>query len=137
MRGQCLCGTIRYSVSAEPDVVAICHCRACQRQSGSAYSVVCVIAADAYVQSGETRFFTAMGDSGWPVHRHFCPGCGSPIISVADAIPGKVIVKSGTLDNIHCLKPIAEVYCDNALSWVDPFPGAVRLGGSDIPRRET
>ncbi len=35
LKGGCLCGAVRYSVSAEPAMQAVCHCRNCQRQAGS------------------------------------------------------------------------------------------------------
>ena len=43
MQGGCLCGQVRYQVAAEPLAVVTCHCRNCQRQSGSALSLVVAI----------------------------------------------------------------------------------------------
>src|SRR3974390_745785 len=38
MRGGCLCGQIRYSANAEPVLLAVCHCKNCQKQAGTAFS---------------------------------------------------------------------------------------------------
>lgn len=129
--GGCLCGQVRYSFSGDPFLTAICHCRNCQKQSGSAFSVVCAIPADAYAQQGETRVYEDRGDSGKGVARHFCPDCGSPIISVAEGLPGVVIVKAGTLDDFAAATPAAEVYCDSALSWL-PALSDTRFPRSNI-----
>lgn len=116
--GGCLCGAVRYKISTEPLMVAICHCRHCRRQSGSAFSVVGVISNDAYHQQGETKVFRDTGDTGLAVNRHFCGRCGSPIVSVADAFPGVTIVKAGTLDQPDRWVPTQEAYCASALPWL-------------------
>lgn len=130
--GGCLCGQVRYTVSAEPLLTAVCHCRHCQRQSGSAFSVVCAYPSDVYAQTGVTRIFHDTGDSGQVVERHFCPDCGSLIVSIAAVMPGVTIVKAGTLDGFAGLVPAAEVYCDNSLSWLPALPVAARFPGSNI-----
>lgn len=116
--GGCLCGAVRYVISAEPLMVAICHCRHCQRQSGSAFSVVGVIPDDGYRQSGETKVFRDTGDTGLAVDRHFCGHCGSPVVSIGEAFPGLTIVKAGTLDQPERWVPTQEAYCASALPWL-------------------
>ena len=116
--GGCLCGRIRYAFDGEPLLVAVCHCRHCQRQSGSAFSVVCAVADHAYHQVGETRIFEDVGDSGEKLHRHFCEACGSPIISLTKALPGLTIVKAGSLDEPERWRPTLEAYCDSGMPWL-------------------
>jgi hypothetical protein len=77
----------------------VCHCRACQKQSGSAFSLVFTVPADGIEITGETKVFEHQSDGGSSVMRHFCPNCGSPIISTLSAYPGLVAVKAGTLDD--------------------------------------
>jgi len=38
--GGCLCGAVRYESEAEPVLTAVCHCRDCQKQTSSAFSVL-------------------------------------------------------------------------------------------------
>lgn len=132
MGGGCLCGQVRYDVRAEPLMTAACHCRHCQRQSGSAFSVVCVVPSDAFTLHGQTRIFADVGDSGQSVERHFCPDCGSPILSLAAALPGMTIIKAGTLDSFPRHVPTAEAYCDHRLPWLPPFPGTQTFLRSNI-----
>ena len=44
--GGCLCGAVRYESEAEPVLTAVCHCRDCQKQTSSAFSVLVVLPKD-------------------------------------------------------------------------------------------
>jgi hypothetical protein len=52
LTGGCNCKSIRYTIDADPIMVAQCHCRNCQRQSGSAFSVNVVVANPAVTVTG-------------------------------------------------------------------------------------
>jgi hypothetical protein len=41
--GGCLCGRVRYSIDGEPPVTGVCHCKDCQRETGSAFAVAIVV----------------------------------------------------------------------------------------------
>jgi hypothetical protein len=125
-KGGCLCGAVRYVLKGEPRATAICHCTHCQRQSGSLFSFNLVIREADYAQSGDTMVYVDNGDSGQPVQRHFCGRCGSPIYVKTALLPGKVVVKAGTLDSMEGLQPKAEIYTDHAVTWLAPFAGAAR-----------
>ena len=71
--------------------------------------------------------YVDQGDSGQPVHRHFCGRCGSPILATIAAAPGKVVVKGGTLDHMDGLQPRTEIYTDHAVTWLAPVAGAARF----------
>jgi len=125
--GRCLCGAIKYTLTAEPAMTAVCHCTHCQRQSGAVFSTNMIIAEKDYVQTGETKVYDDTGDSGNPVWRHFCGTCGSPLYSKIGAMPGMIAVKVGTLDDFAGLSPAIEVYTDHAAPWSTAVPGAQRF----------
>ena len=118
MVGGCLCGKIRYTAEADPVFTALCHCRNCQKQAGTSFSVVVAIPASELSVTGAVKTYEDTGESGKPVHRNFCPSCGSPITSVVDSMPGLAFIKAGTLDDPSWLKPTMEVYCDSVQPWV-------------------
>ena len=126
-KGGCLCGAVRYELTAEPQMTAVCHCTHCQRQGGAVFSTNLMIAESAFVQTGETKVYADKGDSGQAVWRHFCGTCGSPIISKIAVMPGVVAVKAGTLDDMSGLTPAIEVYGDHAAAWVAPIAGVKRF----------
>ncbi|WP_050629231.1 GFA family protein [Bradyrhizobium viridifuturi] len=125
--GGCQCGAVRYVLKAEPRGIAICHCTHCRRLSGSLFSFNLVVRETDYQQSGKTAVFIDNGDSGHPVERHFCSGCGSPILSRTALMPGKVVVKAGTLDSMDGLRPQIEIYTDHAATWLAPVAGTTRF----------
>ena len=53
--GGCLCGALRYEITAPPLVAYTCHCTACQRLTGSAFSSAVVVAAEACRFAGARR----------------------------------------------------------------------------------
>jgi len=93
----------------------------CQKQAGTAFSVIFGIPKPALSLQGTLKTFDDRGDSGNPVYRRFCPECGSPILSetVTAAASNLAIIKAGTLDDASWLKPTLEIYCDSAQPWVE------------------
>jgi hypothetical protein len=116
--GGCLCGRVRYTVTGDPALAGICHCRNCQRYTGSSFEAVMAFPPDAVNVQGEVKTYQDTGDSGQPVYRRFCPNCGSGLIAEADALPGLKIVLVGTLDDPSVFKPTMELYCSSAQPWV-------------------
>jgi hypothetical protein len=122
IEGGCLCGQVHYRAEAEPAFVGVCHCSDCQKFSGSAFVTVVGVPRPALQLTGTLKTFTKPGDSGKPIHRRFCPECGSGIMDEADALPGVAMINAGTLDDTSWVKPAMEIFCDSAQPWV-------KLGG--------
>ncbi|WP_435416952.1 GFA family protein [Parerythrobacter aurantius] len=119
MSGGCLCGQVRFVASAEPVMQANCHCKNCQRQSGSAFSTIIGIPEAALSVEGEVKAFADSGESGQPVVREFCPDCGSPLFSKVAAAPGLVFIKAGTLDDTSAFAPSMHLWTRSKQAWVD------------------
>ncbi|MBB4613036.1 GFA family protein [Novosphingobium taihuense] len=120
IEGGCNCGKIRYSSEAKPIAVAQCHCRNCQRQSGSAFSVNLLFPAATLLVSGEPAAYEDTDtESGNAVVRKFCSTCGSPLFSETRSNPALIIVKAGTLDNPGAFKPGISVWTDSQMPWVE------------------
>ncbi len=119
IQGGCLCGAIRYTSAAQPLMTAVCHCKHCQRQSGTAFSVLVALPAGTLELQGEApSTYQDRGESGLAVMRHFCGRCGSPISSQVEAMPGMDWLKAGTLDDASWLQPQVAIWCDHAQPWV-------------------
>ncbi len=118
IEGGCSCGKLRYSAEAEPIFTGVCHCKACQKITGTAFSLVLAIPAPALSVTGEGKVFDSKGDSGQATHSTFCPNCGSPVLDSVDVMPGVMMIRAGTLDDASWLKPAMEIYCDSKMPWV-------------------
>ena len=118
LTGGCLCGSVRYATSAQPMFQGVCHCADCQKQGGTAFSVVLAFAEPDLRITGQLKTFQSKGDSGGDVRRFFCPECGSPIYSTPSSSSGMAFVKAGTLDDTSILDPKVHIYCDSRQKWV-------------------
>lgn len=119
MTGGCLCGAIRYEISAEPTMQAVCHCSHCQKQSGSAFSTIIGVPEGALAVTGEVRTYVDHGESGGEVLRQFCANCGSPLFSRVAVAPGMVFIKTGTLDDpAGAFRPQVHIFTKSAQPWV-------------------
>lgn len=116
--GGCLCGKVRYTATGAPVFQAVCHCTDCQRQGGTAFSVVVAFTGPDFKVDGEMKAYRNIGSSGGEVVRHFCPSCGSPILSEPATSPGMAFVKAGTLDDTSIVDPKVHIYCDSRQPWV-------------------
>lgn len=125
--GGCLCGDVRYSVPAQAMQAAVCHCRNCQKQAGTAFSVIVVYRRDDVTFNGTPSVFEDHGDSGQPVWRHFCGRCGSPLYSDSPAArdQGVIYLKAGTLDDVSDLSPSLHVWTRSKQPWLT-LPDAVK-----------
>src|SRR5215469_17063380 len=99
LEGGCLCGDVRYSVSGDPAVTSICHCRHCQKQTGSAFVEVVAVPNENFSVQGELQTFTIAGDSGRKKHNKFCARCASVVVVEAEGFPGMALIMAGTLDD--------------------------------------
>jgi len=129
--GGCLCGAIRYNISADPQMVAACHCKDCQKQTGTAYSVVVGVPADSVtIEKGTPKIYEVKGTSGQSVVRKFCGDCGSPILTDVTAIEGLLFVKGGTLDDTSSVEVGAEIWCDSKVGWATLAESLPKLPGN-------
>ncbi len=99
--GGCLCGAIRYRVDAPPLRVTICHCRFCQRATGSAYMVEPVFERSAFATIGGTPrvYDHRSSGSGKRVGVNFCPTCGTKLFLAFERFPNAIGVYGGTFDD--------------------------------------
>ena len=116
-QGGCLCGAVRYEALWPPLALVTCHCTHCQKQAGSALSVVGVVRRDALHLTGELSTYRDEGASGQPVYRKFCGRCGSPLFSRTTAKPGVVRLRAGTLDDPSGARLGFHIFADSHADW--------------------
>ncbi len=130
LSGGCTCGAVRYETEAEPVLMLNCHCRDCQKSSGSAFAAVVVVPKDAVQMSGEPRYHRVVGQAGKAVERGFCPTCGSQVTTNFERMPDVLGLKAGTLDDPSLFKPSVEIFTHSAQPWdhMDPETQKVPQG---------
>jgi len=121
LEGGCACGALRYKLTADPLIVHACHCRNCQRLTGSAF-VTNIWIEKKFVEtvSGVPKSFKLSGGSGNPHEVFFCDRCGTYLWSKYYAAPGDtVLLRVGTLDHPEAIKPDVHIFTRSKLPWLD------------------
>lgn len=114
----CECGQLRASCAGPPLRVAICHCSACKRRTGSAFSWNARFAAEAVTITGTSRRFVRIGDDGGEVAYHFCPECGVTVHYQVD--PAFRAIPVGAFADADFPAPEVSVYHapDRLVPWL-------------------
>jgi hypothetical protein len=120
LRGGCACGAVRYQLASAPMFVHCCHCRDCQRQTGSAFVLNALIEADrVMLLSGDIESIAVPTDSGRPHEIYRCASCKTAVWSVYGGGGPKLrFVRVGTLDDPAALTPDVHIYVRSKLPWV-------------------
>lgn len=146
--GGCLCGALRYETSAEPLHVTICHCRFCQRATGSSHLVEPIFLEQHFAQTAGTPsvFDWRSAGSGRIVHVHFCDRCGTKTHLGFERFPNACGVYGGTFDDPDWVMGFPErtwrIFAGEAMPGTVFPPGAhvwdrhrIALDGSPLPPR--
>jgi hypothetical protein len=115
---RCLCGALKLTLREPAKLVVACHCFACQRRTGSPFSVGAFYAIDTVEISGAATEFVHVGDSGRRVRIHFCPTCGSTVYWKADAVPSMIGVAVGALADPGFPAPELSIFEQSRHHWV-------------------
>ncbi len=120
LAGGCSCGAVRYRLLSSPMFVNCCHCKDCQRQTGSAFVINAIIeTARIEKLSGEPVPVRVPADSGRPHDIYRCPKCQIALWSDYGGRPAIRFVRVGTLDEPSCLAPNAHIFTRSKLPWVE------------------
>jgi hypothetical protein len=121
-QGGCACGAIRYKLLADPLIVHACHCRDCQRITGSAF-VINIVIERRFVEAdfGQPKSFCLKGGStGEPNEVFFCGNCGTYLWSKYYAARKDCLfVRAGTLDDPAAIEPDVHIFTRTKVPWLD------------------
>lgn len=116
--GGCLCGAVRYESAGEPEFSLQCHCRDCQRSSGTAYiAAMRVPASEFRITRGRPKRYATTSDAGNEIARVFCGDCGSPLYVQVATRPDIVGLRVGTLDDPSQFRADADIFTRSAQPW--------------------
>ncbi|HEX3483893.1 MAG TPA: GFA family protein [Micropepsaceae bacterium] len=128
LSGSCSCGAVKYRLLSPPMFVHCCHCRDCQRQTGSAFVLNALIEADRVeLLCGATRSYPQPTPSGRPHIVHRCEDCGTALWSTYGGREAIRFVRVGTLDEPSALAPDVHIYTRSKQPWVAIPEGVPRF----------
>lgn len=132
LEGGCTCGAVRYRLESRPIVVHACHCRVCQRMTGSAFGFSAMIEADRLTVLGEESTVPVPVPSSHPKGQvwHRCPRCSIVLWSLHPELgPAVPLINVGTLDASERVQPDVHCWTASKHPWivlpegVPAFPG--------------
>ena len=126
--GSCLCGEIKFEIAGDFENFFLCHCKYCQKDTGSAHSAnLFSTKAQLFWISGKDKIKT-YNLQGTRHAKSFCPNCSSAVPNEA----GFIQVPAGCLDTEITIKPNAHIFYESKATWendlaevmkFDKFPG--------------
>lgn len=126
MDGGCTCRRVRYRLTGKPIIVHACHCRWCQRETGTAFALNAVYEADRVEHLGqepEVILTPSLSGRGQRIAR--CPTCRVALWSnYPNAGPAFRFVRVGTLDDPGHIAPDIHIFASSKQPWVRLPDGA-------------
>src|SRR5690242_20700621 len=126
---RCCCGSLRAQASAEPVLVAACHCE--QRRTGSVFGVSAYFPAEAVHTEGAASVFERDGRDGRRVRMHFCPSCGTTVYWLAEFGPSLIGIAVGTFCDPGFPEPRISAWEQSKHPWVAFECNAIHLTQQD------
>jgi hypothetical protein len=119
-QGGCACGAIRFSLLDAPMFTNCCHCRDCQRQTGSAFVLNALIETDRIrLERGTPVAVAVPTPSGHPHDVYRCADCATALWSDYGGRTGLRFVRVGALDRPEQVSPDAHIFTRSKLPWVE------------------
>jgi hypothetical protein len=116
--GGCACGRVRYEMASEPIFTQACHCRDCQRQSGTAFAHNAMIETDRLKVDGATDAVTLPTPSGGGQVVVRCTACKTALFSHYGGSDKVAFLRVGTLDDPDAFPPQIHVWTKSRQPWV-------------------
>jgi hypothetical protein len=124
--GGCACGRVRYRLHGDPIMVHNCHCRLCQRQTGSTSVLNAFVETDRIeLLAGDLADNVVPAGSGQPHTIRRCAACGTAMWShYARLGTLGAGLRVGTLDDPDSVTPDVVIFTESKLPWV-PLPEGI------------
>ncbi len=120
LQGGCLCGAVRFELTAPLLSAGYCHCTHCQRRTGTGSSANGRVPQHGFeLLQGEAELVAFTPPGGRP--KQFCSRCGSALFSGDPLSDEQVAVRLGTLDDDPGIRPSFRAFVASAAPW-EPIP---------------
>jgi hypothetical protein len=122
--GSCSCGDLKYEVDGDIKSIVNCHCNICRKMNGSAFSTYVAVSDDNFsILSGNLKTHQITEHA----RKNFCEKCGTPIYNSNPKYAGLKILHLGSLDESPAMDPVANIYCESQIDWLDRLSDISRL----------
>jgi len=128
LEGGCTCRHVRYRLTGKPMIVHACHCRWCQRETGTAHALNAMYEADRVVHTAnEPEIVDTPSASGKGQRIARCPRCKVAVWSNYSGAGAAVrFVRVGTMDDPDRCPPDIHIFTSSKQPWFT-FPSGARV----------
>lgn len=116
--GSCQCGSVTYTLAAEPLFHYACHCHSCQKRTGSAFSMGTVVTTESLTVRGELTPWSRISDEGNTNTRYSCADCGNIIYGIGDSSPDLAKLQTGTLEDTSQITAEVHMWTCSRQPWI-------------------
>lgn len=116
---QCHCGQLKAIAGGEPDRVYVCHCKACQRRTGSVIHNGSRWLKTQVRIEGQHKVYARIAESGFEIRFHFCPNCGSNVFWEGDRAPEWCGITVGSFADPEFPAPTYGLFEEDMHPWID------------------
>ena len=129
LHGGCTCRHVRYRLASGPMFVHCCHCRWCQRETGTAFALNALIESDRVeLLHGEVDVIDTPSNSGKGQKISRCPNCRIALWSNYGGAGDLIrFVRVGTLDDPDRCPPDIHIFTMSKQPWVVLPAGALAV----------
>jgi hypothetical protein len=120
-RGSCLCGEIRFEITAAPHVAGYCHCTRCQKRTGTAASAQARIDGRTFRLLAGEQLVKAWRHPDGGFEKCFCGNCGAHLFSRDPDDPSQMSIRMSAFDDDPGIRPSFRTYVAYAADW-EPMP---------------
>ena len=138
---ECHCGQLRVIATGQPISVYCCHCKACQRRTGSVAHWGTRWEKSQVRLEGATKVYARKADSGFEIRCYFCPNCGTNIFAEGERAPEFWLIAAGCFADVSLPAPTISVWEESMHSWLtaasisEHHLQSVSTGAGTVPTR--
>ncbi|MCW0183330.1 MAG: GFA family protein [Zavarzinia sp.] len=133
LTGSCLCGAVRYRITAPPTSVSHCHCTLCRKAAGAAFVTWATVPRVAFTLEGRVTEYAWSPRS----RRQFCTRCGSQLTFRFVELSDEIDFTCATLDDPSRISPEYHTWVSKQLPWIvlgdDKIPHYAEWGVDTVP----
>lgn len=112
--GGCLCGKVRFRVTAAALDSGYCHCRMCQRNSGAPVVALATFPTAGFQWiAGKAAEYRSSANA----TRRFCADCGSYMVFSSTTSPEEISVNTASFDAPEAFPPRKHIFVESRLPW--------------------
>jgi len=115
--GECLCGSVKFSVAEEFDAFYLCHCEQCQKITGSAFAANIITKPENITWVAGEKFISKYRHPSRDFSKSFCKKCGSglPYINTSAT---SLVIPAGSLSGPLTTAPQGQVFISESPNWL-------------------